>query len=196
LRKGKGPCLAVKGDNRYHAILKGKKCYSVCPSDIATALCALDAEIVVEGQRGERTVAIRDFYHPLGNVLEMDEMVKEIVIPWPHKPIRQKYSKFTLRKPIDFAIVSVAATMTMKNKRCTDARIVLGAVAPMPYRAEAAEKTIIGRAVTESVAAKAAEKALDGSKPLSMNAYKIEIGKTLVRRAIMGLGDRSEKKED
>jgi xanthine dehydrogenase YagS FAD-binding subunit len=189
LRKGKGPCLAVKGDNRYHAILEGKRCFSVCPSDLAAVLCALDAEIAIAGLKSERRVALKDFYHPLGNVLEGDEMIKEIVIPGRNKPTRQKYMKFTLRKPIDFAIVSVAAVVTVQKRSCTDARIVLGAVAPTPYRAEAAEKAMIGRALTESVAAKAAERAVAGAKPLSQNAYKVDIAKTLVRRAIMGLNE-------
>ena len=70
LRKGSGPCFAVKGDNRYHAIFGGKRCFAVCPSDIATALVALNAEIKTIGVGGSRTIPVRDFYNPLGNVLE------------------------------------------------------------------------------------------------------------------------------
>ena len=80
-RKGNGPCLAVKGDNRYHAIIGGKKCFSVCPSDTAIALAALDAKIYSAGLKGERSVAVEDFYNPLGNALKPGEMVKEIEIP-------------------------------------------------------------------------------------------------------------------
>jgi xanthine dehydrogenase YagS FAD-binding subunit len=189
LRKGDGPCLAVKGDNRYHAILGGKKCFSVCPSDIAVALTALDARITIVGLKGERSIEVKDFYHPLGNALERHEMVKEIEIPRTPPRARQKYTKFTLRKPIDFAIVSVAVVITLKNKACTDARIVLGAVAPVPYRAKAAEEMIMGRTISKSLAAEAAEKALQGAKPLSMNAYKVEITKTLVRRVILDVFD-------
>lgn len=185
LRKGNGPCLAVKGDNRYHAILKGGKCFSVCPSDTAVALAALDAQIVLAGLKGERRIPMEDFFHPLGNALRTDEMVKEIEIPGKASPTRQRYLKFTLRKPIDFAIVSVAAVMEVKKKTCTDARIVLGAVAPMPYRTRDAEEAVTGHAVTESLASEAAETALKGAKPLSKNGYKIEIAKTLVKRAIM-----------
>ncbi len=190
LRKGNGPCLAVKGDNRYHAILKGRKCFSVCPSDTAVALTALDANITVAGLKGERRIAVEDFYNPLGIALKTDEMVKEIVIPAKTSSAGQKYLKFTLRKPIDFAIVSVAGIIPIKNKACTDARIVLGAVAPMPYRAEAAEEVIKGKAVTEGIASKAAEKALKDAKPLSRNTYKIEIAKTLVKRLIMELCEK------
>ena len=185
LRKGSGPCFAVKGDNRYHAILEGRKCYAVCPSDIAVALAALDARVTITGLKGERSIPVVDFFNPLGNALEVNEIVKEVEIPEPTLSAEQKYLKFTLRKPIDFAIVSVAAVITIKDKICTDARIILGAVAPMPYRAKAAEEAIIGQTINESIAAEAAEKAMAGAKPLSMNAYKIEISKALVKRAIM-----------
>jgi xanthine dehydrogenase YagS FAD-binding subunit len=186
LRKGSGPCLAVKGDNRYHAILAGKKCFAVCPSDTAVALAALDAKVTIAGLKGERSIAVTDFYHPLGNALEMDEMVKEIEIPGITSLPRQRFVKFTLRKPIDFAIVSVAAVITVKDGTCTQARIILGAVAPMPFRAEAAEEAMVGRPVSERVAAEAAEAALADAKPLSMNAYKVEIAKTLIKRVVMG----------
>jgi xanthine dehydrogenase YagS FAD-binding subunit len=187
LRKGNGPCLAVRGDNRYHAIMGGKKCFSVCPSDTAVALAALNAKIHIAGLEGERRVAIEDFYHSLGNALRADEIVKEIEIPKKASHVVQKYLKFTLRKPIDFAIVSVATVMSLKNKICVDASIVLGAVAPMPYRAAPAVEVIRGRAITETLASRAAEKALDGAKPLSKNGYKVEIAKTLVKRAILDI---------
>jgi xanthine dehydrogenase YagS FAD-binding subunit len=185
LRKGNGPCLAVKGDNRYHAILNGKKCYSVCPSDMAVALTSLDAKLNIAGPKGERNIAVEDLYHSTGNSLNNGEIVREIIIPRNRSYTKQKYVKFTLRKPIDFAIVSVACVMAVKKKACSDTRIVLGAVAPMPYRAKAAEELISGHTISEKLATKAAEKALEGAKPLSKNAYKIQIAKTLVKRAIM-----------
>ena len=186
LRKGSGPCLAVKGENRYHAILGGKKCFSVCPSDMAVALAAFDARVILTGLKEERSIPVSDFFNPLGNALEIDEMVKEIEIPKNDLSSTQRFLKFTLRKPIDFSIVSVAAVVTVKDKICTDARIVLGAVAPMPYRAKAAEEVMIDKTLDETVAAEAAEAALAHAKPLSKNAYKIQISKALVKRAIMG----------
>ena len=187
LRKGSGPCLAVKGDNRYHAILGGKKCFSVCPSDMAVALAALDARVTITGLKGERSIPVADFFNPLGNALEMDEMVKEIEIPKTDFYPVQQFLKFTLRKPIDFAIISVAVAVTVKDAICTDARVILGAAAPMPYRAKAAEEAMIGNTFDESVAANAAEAALADAKPLSMNAYKVQISKTIVKRAIMNI---------
>ena len=189
-RKGKGPCLAVTGDNRYHAIMNGKKCFAVCPSDTAVALAALDARIAITGAKQTRSVATADFFTPMGTALGLDEMVREVVIPVRMVEGRQTFLKFTLRKVIDFAIVSVAAVITLKEEVCTDARIVLGAVAPGPVRAEAAEKILIGRAIDAHVATQAAEMALAKARPLSKNAYKVEIAKTLVKRAIL---DNPEK---
>jgi xanthine dehydrogenase YagS FAD-binding subunit len=184
-RKGKGPCLAVKGDNRYHALMGAKKCFAVCPSDAAVALAALDAQIVMAGPEGERRTAVTEFYNPMGNSLKRGEMVTGVEVPSVEKEARQAFLKFTLRKPVDFAIVSVATVITVNGGVCTDARIALGAVAAGPVRATKAEKILVGRPIDEKAAADAGEAALAGAKPLSMNAYKIEIAKTLVKRSIL-----------
>ena len=134
LRKGSGPCLAVSGDNRYHAILGGKGCFAVCPSDTAVALTALDAKIKIAGLRKKRIVPVKDFFTTLGNVLEPGEMVTEIQLPKPPDRAKQTFLKLTLRKPVDFAIVSVASVITLEDGICKDASIVLGAVAPVPIQ--------------------------------------------------------------
>jgi xanthine dehydrogenase YagS FAD-binding subunit len=184
-RKGKGPCLAVKGDNRYHALMGAKKCFAVCPSDTAVALAALDGQINIAGPEGERRMAVTEFYNPLGKSLKRGEMVTGVEMPSVEKEARQAFLKFTLRKPVDFAIVSVAIVILVKGGVCAEARIALGAVAAGPVRAKKAEEMLVGRPVDEKSAADAAEAALAGAKPLSMNAYKIEIAKTLVKRAIL-----------
>jgi xanthine dehydrogenase YagS FAD-binding subunit len=184
-RKGKGPCLAVKGDNRYHALMGGKKCFAVCPSDTAVALAALDGQIRIAGPEGQRKIAVADFYNPMGNGLKRGEMVTGVEVPSVADESRQAFLKFTLRKPVDFAIVSVAGVITVQDGVCTDARIALGAVAPGPVRASRAEEVLVGRPLDEKAAATAADAALAGAKPLSMNAYKIEIAKTLVKRALL-----------
>jgi xanthine dehydrogenase YagS FAD-binding subunit len=190
LRKGKGPCLAVRGDNRYHAILGGKKCFAVCPSDTAVALAALDGQVVIAGPVGERKIAVTDFYTSLGNAVKAGELVREIEIPEITGRARQAFLKFTLRKPVDFAIASVAAVLIMEKDVCTEARIALGAVAPGPVRAKAAEELLKGRRIDEAIAVEAGQLALEGAKPLSGNAYKIEITKTLIKRAIMSMDVR------
>jgi xanthine dehydrogenase YagS FAD-binding subunit len=186
-RKGNGPCLAVRGDNRNHAIMEGRKCFAVCPSDTAVALAAFDVQLLVAGPEGERRVAVRDFYTALGNVLGKGEMVREIEIPELAGVVRQSFLKFTLRRPIDFAVVSVAALIGSVDGVCSDARIALGAVAPGVYRALAAEQFLKGKVLNEENAAQAGELALAGAKPLNRNGYKVEIAKTLVKRAILGL---------
>jgi xanthine dehydrogenase YagS FAD-binding subunit len=188
LRKGSGPCLAVRGDNRYHAIMEGKRCFAVCPSDTAVALAALDACIHVASPEGERRIAITEFFSPLGNALKPGDIVKDIEVPAFTGPTNQRYLKFTLRKPVDFAIVSVASVVTVENGICTDARIALGALAPGPVRARAAEELLKGKQINETVAAEAAQIAMAGAKPLSMNGYKIEIAKTLIKRTLLGGG--------
>jgi xanthine dehydrogenase YagS FAD-binding subunit len=184
LRKGSGPCLAVSGDNRYHAIMGAKRCFAVCPSDTAVALAALNARITIAGSGGERKLGVTDFFRALGNALRSDEMVKEITIPR-LAGSKQTFIKFTVRSPVDFAIVSAASLITVNEGVCTDARIALGAVGPAPARAKGAEESLKGRPITRDGAEEAAEKALAGAKPLGKNAYKVEIAKTLVRRAIL-----------
>jgi xanthine dehydrogenase YagS FAD-binding subunit len=184
-RKGSGPCHAVKGDNRYHAIMGGKACFAVCPSDMAIALTALDAELKIAGPEGERLVPIKDCYGVLGSVLQPDEFVTEVHVPHRSKRTKQTFIKFVLRKPVDFAIVSVAAVILVEDGICEDVRLALGAVAPTPVRASDAEEVIKGTAIDAKTAERAAAAAVAGAKPMSKNAYKIEITKALVKRALL-----------
>ncbi len=185
LRKGGRSCFAVTGDNRYHAILGGKGCFAVGPSDTAVALSALEAKIAIKGANADRLIPIADFFTVLGNVLGADEMVQEIQVPGLPAGGKQAFRKFRLRKAIDFAVVSLASLITVERGACEDARIVIGAVAPTPFRAREAEEAIRGKSITAETAGAAANAAVAGALPLSMNAYKIEITKTLVKRAIL-----------
>jgi len=185
-RKGSGACLAVRGDNRYHAIMNGKRCFAVCPSDTAVALAALDACVRVSGPEGDRKMAVADFFGPLANALRSNEIVKEIEVPALAGPADQRYIKFALRAPVDFAIVSVASFLVARDRVCTDVRIALGAVAPGPVRARSAEEMLKGKEVNEATAAEAAEMAMSSARPLSMNSYKVEISKSLIKRALLG----------
>ena len=185
-RKGGKRCPAVSGENQYHAVMGAKKCFAVCPSDTAIALTALGAMLTAVGSEGTRTIPVEEFYTTLRNVLTPNEMITAIFIPKPSPVVRQNFLKFTLRKPIDFAIVSAASLITLEQGVCTGTRIVLGAVAHRPVRALKAEEFLKGKELTEETAAEAAELALAGAKPLSKNAYKLEIAKTLVKRAVRG----------
>lgn len=196
-RGGGSSCPATTGENQYHAIFRAmhgatigktwraKQCQSVCPSDTATALAALDATLRITGPGGERRVPVGGFYQPLGNVLHADEMITEIEVPRPPAGARQVFLKHRVREAVDFAVVSVACLVDEEAGVCRNARIVLGAVAPVPWRAVEAEQAVRGNPIDSSVAAAAAEAAVARAVPLSKNAYKVEIAKTLVKRALL-----------
>jgi CO/xanthine dehydrogenase FAD-binding subunit len=159
-------------------------CLAVSPSDIGMALVALDGSIVTT----TRALSAQEFFSATATrstILADDELITEIQVPKPAAGSRQVYSKFTLRKPIDFAIASVACVVTMQNGVCSEARIALGGVAAEPVRARAAEKFLAERQIDSTTAEAAAHLAVEGAKPLSENAYKIEIIKSLVKRAIV-----------
>jgi xanthine dehydrogenase YagS FAD-binding subunit len=184
-RKGSGPCHAVKGDNRYHAIFGAKACFAVCPSDTATALSALGAEIEIAGPQGRRTIPVQDLYAPLGHALTREEVVTEIRIPKAPEGSKQVFLKFTERKPVDFAVASVASVLSLQGDTCVKAGVFLGGVAPMPLRAQGAEQAVEGKPLDASVAEDAARAAVEGARPLSGNAYKIEVTRALVKRALL-----------
>lgn len=186
-RKGKGPCLAIKGDNRYHSIFGGKKCFAVCPSDMAVALSALKASIDIMGPDGARTLLVADLYNSMGTTLQPDELITQIRVPLPGKNLKQAFYKFRLRESIDFAVASVACALKVQDGVCRDARIYLGAVAPAPLRATEAEAALIGKKITREMASTAAEAAVLRAKPLSRNEFKVQITKTLVTRAVLSV---------
>lgn len=185
LRKGGVICYAIAGDNRYNAIVGGEACYAVSPSDTATALTALDAKVKVTGPGGERTIAVKDLYTVLGFTLEPKEILTEVQVPLPPAGSKQAFLKFSLRAAINFAIVNVATVLMIEAGSVTDARIVLGAVAPFPYRATEAEDALKGKTISEATATAAADAAVVNAMPLTMNAYKTQITKALVKRAIL-----------
>jgi NADPH-dependent glutamate synthase beta subunit-like oxidoreductase/CO/xanthine dehydrogenase FAD-binding subunit len=159
-------------------------CLAVVSSDVGVGLVALGATIVTT----KRNLAAQDFFRAsatCSTVLEPDELIKEIRIPKPPAGAQQRYDKFTLRKPIDFAVVSVASVLTVQDGVCKDARVVLGAVAPAPIRLKEAENLLRGRLIDEATATEAAQAAVKGAIPLAMNDYKVEITKALVKRAIL-----------
>jgi xanthine dehydrogenase YagS FAD-binding subunit len=181
LRKGGRQCYAVTGDNRYHAILGAKGCYAVCPSDIAVALTALDASIITN----KRSIHINDAFKVMGNTLDNDEIVSRIQVPAQPLGARQAFIKFALRPAIDFAIVSMGAVIVINKGEVTDTRVVLGAVAPIPYRAAGAEETLKGKIIDEAAAETAGAAAVKDAAPLSHNRYKIQVSKALVKRAVL-----------
>lgn len=160
-------------------------CVAVNPSDLAVALMALGAKIKIVGSKGFRVVPIENFFSLPRGALAADELIAEIQVPRPPENAKQTFLKFRLRSSIDFPIVSVASLVIMDGEVCKEARIVLGAVSPRPIRAIMAEQAIKGKAINIKTAEIAAEAAVAGAVPLNMNEYKVEITKTLVKRALL-----------
>ena len=180
IRKGGSMCYAMAGDNRYHSIFGGvNACFAVNPSDTAAALVALDAKIVTS----KKTINAEDFWDakvPGSTVLEAGEIVKEIQVPAPAAGAKSAFLKFAIRKSIDFPIVNCAVLVSGGN-----ARICLNAVYNKPWRATKAEEAISGKTINETNAATAAAAAVNGNLPLADSKYKLEIAKTLVKRALL-----------
>jgi len=190
-KKGGDFCFTVSGDNRYHAIIGGELCYIVHPSDTATALLALNAQAKVAGPSGERMVPFDNYF--IGpredvlreNVLKPGELLVEVFIPTPAPGTKQAWTKLKNRQVYDFAIVSVAAAFTVQNDTWMDGRIVLGGVAPVPYRATPIENQLKGKNIKNSIQ-QAAAAIRTVARPMSMNAYKVDIAQNLVERTILG----------
>jgi xanthine dehydrogenase YagS FAD-binding subunit len=189
-------CDMAGGDSRYYgSVMGGHLCLANHPSDTAVALAALDANIHVASPRGGRVASMGEFlrgHNWVGarlqsHTLGIDEIVTEIEIPF--RPTRSTYVKFALRKSWDFAIASVAVSALIEDRVWRDLRIVLGGVATFPYRCAEAEDMLRNRSISEDLAAAAAEAALRLAKPLRMNQYKVDLTKTLLRRALMSLAD-------
>jgi len=194
LRKTQGAlCFALTGYNRkYHSVFGASSgCVAVCPSDIAIALVAMNAKIVTSTPR---TINAADFFTakvaPAGegiNTLNAGEIVTEIQVPTLAAGTKSTYLKFAFRKAIDFAVVSVAAVATVSGGNASNASIVLGGVYNTPRRAEAAQTSINGKALNAANAAAAGDAAATGAVTLSQNQYKVQIVKTLVKRALLAL---------
>jgi xanthine dehydrogenase YagS FAD-binding subunit len=192
LKKGGSECFAATGENKYNAILGGGPSYIVHPSDLAPMLVALGASVEVVGADGHRTIPLEKFFTLPSegsirreNVLRNDEIITEVGVPASAFAARSTYLKFKERESLDFALASVAAAVELgAGKTVKQARIVLGGVAPIPWRAPKAEEFLAGKSLGADTLAEAARLALDGAQPLEKNAYKVPLAQTLVRRAL------------
>jgi len=175
LKKGGSEGYAQSGENKYNAIFGGGPSYVVHPSDLAPMLVALEEFFTLPRADLRRE-----------NVLNPGEIVTEIRVPGHATAPRSTYLKFKERSSLDFAMSSVAVVLEMgpDNKTVTQARIVLGGVAPIPWRVPKAEAVLVGNVISDETAGKAAVLALEGAAPLAKNGYKIPLTQTLVRRAL------------
>jgi xanthine dehydrogenase YagS FAD-binding subunit len=187
-------CDALEGYHRGHAILgTSPSCIAVHPSDMCVALAALDAVVHVEGAGGaRRAIPIVDFHRLPGQTphidtaLEPGELVTAIDLP-PAPAGRSIYRKVRDRASFAFALVSVAALLGVEEGRVTSARVALGGVAHKPWRARAAEDMLLGAPAEQAAFRRAAEQALEGARPGRHNAFKVELARRLIVRALADL---------
>ena len=195
IKKGGSKCYAAEedADNKFNAILGGGPSYIVHPSDCATALVALGATVKYSDTQGQiRSVSADEFFLlPKENpaqetVLRHGEIVTEVWLPAPAEGTRSTYIKFKEKDSFDWAVSAVAVKVVAgPSGLVRDVSIVLGGVAPKPWRCPDAEAILKGKKFSADLANKAAEAALAGAKPLSGNAYKVPLTKVLVRRALV-----------
>jgi len=185
-----GKSLVREGDNRYHAIFMtdGNALY-VNPSSLAVPLVALGAKAVIVGPKGERTVPVEDLYQVPKKDSDREltvapgELLLRVVVP----AGAGKNASYEARqkRAHDWPLVLASVNLTLDGDKVSKARVVIYGVAPIPWKSEAAEKAITGKSVSLETASAAGEAAVEKAKPLSMNAYKVALTKTVVKRALL-----------
>lgn len=190
-KNGGNQCYSFAGENQFHAIFGGGPSYIVHPSDTAPALVALGATFRIVGPGGERRVPASEFFvlprqnATAENVLAADEVLVSIDLPAARRGSKSHYFKVTDRETWTHAVVSAAVVLEMEGEVCRSARVVLGGVAPIPWRLPNVEQLLAGQRVTDELARRAAEASVAGARALSKNAYKLPMTRGVVRRALL-----------
>ena len=186
-----GKPLVPEGDNRYHAILGNSgPAYFVSPSSLAPILIALDAKVKLLGPQGTREVTVKDFFvtpqrdGELEHALRPGELVTEILVPHPGN-VKMATYEVRQKEALDWPLATAAAVLKLDGGNVQSARIVLGQVAPVPWPAPEAEDALKGKAVDEDSAWEAGKAALSKATPLSKNAYKVQLARVAVKRALL-----------
>jgi xanthine dehydrogenase YagS FAD-binding subunit len=196
LKNGGDTCYSVGGENQFHAIFGGGPSYIVHPSDTAPALMALDATFRIIGPSGEHVVPAAEFFvlprvdSSRENVLTQDEVLVGVHLPAAPLAMRSTYHKVLDREAWTHAVISAAIALEMEGNVCRRARIVLGGVAPIPWRLPRVEEMLAGQRITPELAAAAGVAAVEGARPLSKNRYKIPLTKAVVRRTLLSLASQ------
>ena len=189
-------CSALNGFNRQHAVLgTSDACIATYHGDLAQALIALDATVDVQGRGGSRTFAFSKLHRRPGETpnietgLAADEVITAMEVPLRPWSRRSHYLKVRDRESYAFALASAAVALDMEGDTVRNARIALGGVATVPWRASAAEDIIHGKVLDEAVARKAADAAFADAKPLAFNGFKIPLGRSTLVRALLETRD-------
>ena len=188
-------CAAMDGYTRSHAVLgTSDKCIATHPSDMCVALVALDAIVHVRGEAGERRIAITDFHtlpgaHPeIESTLQPGELITHVELPARAFASRSRYLKVRDRAAFAFALASAAVALDLHGRTIREARIALGGVATKPWRAREAEAQLAGRAVAMDVFRAAAAAAMQGARPRTHNAFKVELAQRTIVQALARAG--------
>ncbi len=191
-----GKSLVRAGDNRYHAIfMTDGDALFVSPSSLAVALAALDARVTITGPKGDRTVKVEELYQVPKTekdselTIAPEEVLTKVMIP----AAKGKSASYEARQKQaqDWPLVLASVNLVMDGESASAAKVFVYGVAPIPWRSAAAEKAIAGKRLSIEIAAAAGEAAAEGAVPLSMNAYKVALTKTVVKRALLAaVGNR------
>ena len=191
LKEGGSTCYAREGENKYHSLFTGNPCISPTPSNLGVALTALDATAHV--QRGGKVtkMSMKELYdkawsNPLAHhSLEPADLIVHVEVPL--QKTRSAYVQMAEKHDFDWALVSCSAAARLDGGKLFDVRVVLGQVAPVPYRSEEADKFLEGKTLDDAVAAKAADLLLAAATPFPHNAYKVPLAHALIRRTLQKL---------
>jgi len=192
VKKGGDVCFAVAGENRYHVLFGGGPAFPPHPSNAAVPLVAYGASFVLDGPKGPRTVPAADFFvlpsvdPTRENVLQAGDVLLEIRVP-AARGWRSAYHEVRERAAFDWPLVSAAIALRAEGGVVKDARVVLGQVATIPWRAASAEKALVGKPIGAASAEAAGKAAVEGAEPMTDNGYKVDLVTTLVRRTVASL---------
>jgi xanthine dehydrogenase YagS FAD-binding subunit len=186
-----GKDLVTDGENRYHAIIGNDgPAKFVSPSTIVPVLVAYGASVRLSGSKGPRDIPLEQFYvipkteTEREHDLKPNEILSEIVLP-PPRELRVAHYEIRQKQAFDWPLAVAAVALKMNGSSVESARVVIGYVAPIPWRSAEAERVLTGTVISEDTAKAAAEAALQKATPLSHNAYKIQLAKVAVKRAIL-----------
>jgi xanthine dehydrogenase YagS FAD-binding subunit len=192
IKKGGDVCFAVAGENRYHVLFGGGPAFPPHPSNSAVPLVAYGASFVIDGAKGPRTIPAGEFFvlpekdPTRENVLQPGDVLLEVHVPamtgW-----RSAYYEIRERADFDWPLVANAIALRTEGGVIRDARVVLGAVATIPWRSAPAEKALVGKRPGPEAAEAAGKAAVEGAQPMSDNGYKVDLVTTLVRRTVASL---------
>jgi xanthine dehydrogenase YagS FAD-binding subunit len=190
-KKGGNQCFSPSGENQFHAIFGNGPSFIVHPSSLAVPCVAYNATFRLFGPKGERMVAAADYFTMptlqnvrTENVLLPDELLTHVILPAPGT-VKSGHYEVRYKESHDWPIAFATVLLAMNGDSVGSARVVMGAVAPVPWRSQAAETALVGKTITEQTAAAAADAALRDAKPMSQNGYKIQVAKTALKRAIL-----------